>query len=83
MSGSDSNFPQSGQSGQEAILLPADLVAMLNQEAKASRKSIPNLIRQIIEDQIDGREASRIMKRIKEGKEKTIPAEEVYARLGI
>ena len=67
----------------KTIELPEELVAMLQAEAKRSRKTIAQYVAQWLEDQQDGREAMRRWKLIKSGKTKVIPAEEVYARLGI
>jgi len=67
----------------QTIELPVEVADMLKSEAKRNRKSIAEFIMQWLEDQIDGREAAKRMKRVKEGKSKLIPAEEVYARLGI
>jgi len=66
-----------------SLALPADLVQQLEREAKASKKTVTQLIGEWLEDQRDGREAMKVLKRIKDGKEKAIPAAEVYARLGI
>jgi predicted DNA-binding protein len=65
------------------IELPAEVAALLQNEARRSRKSIAECIMQWLEDQADGREAARISKRIKAGKEKVYPAKEVWARHGI
>lgn len=67
----------------ETIELPVAVAAMLKLEAQYSKMSIAEYIRQWLEDQADGREAARISRRMKSGKEKRIPAAEVYARLGI
>ncbi len=66
-----------------SIELPADVADQIAAEAKRSRKSVVAYVRELIEDQVDGREAAKVMKRIKDGKEKAHPADEVYARLGI
>ena len=71
------------QGGTAALELPADLVSMLEKEAKVRRKTIAKVVREWLEDQADARDATRIMKRIEEGKERLIPAEEVYKKLGI
>ena len=65
------------------IELPTELADQLQAEARRSRKSVVGYVRELIEDQVDGREAAKVMKRIKDGKEKAHPADEVYARLGI
>lgn len=67
----------------KTIELPENIASMLQAEAKRSRKSIAQYVAQWLQDQADGREAARVMQRIKEGKEKAISAEEVYAQLGI
>lgn len=69
--------------GTVSVTLPADVAKQLEQEAKASRKPIASILRQWLEDQSDAREAARVIKRIRSGKEKVHPAAEVYARLGI
>ncbi len=56
---------------------------MLEKEARSRRKSVTRYIAEWLEDQADYRAAERVMKRVREGKEKLIPAEEVYKRLGI
>ena len=71
------------QSETELIALPHEVANKLRVEAKKSRLSVAEFLMQWLEDQADGREAAEIMKRIESGKEKTIPAEEVWARLGI
>ena len=71
------------QSETELIALPLKVANMLRAEAKKSRLSVAEFLMQWLEDQADGREAAAILKRIESGKEKTIPAEEVWARLGI
>lgn len=65
------------------IELPEPVADMLEKEAKRSRKPVANLMAQWLQDQHDGREAMKVLKRIKEGKEKTYPAAEVWARHGI
>jgi predicted DNA-binding protein len=64
----------------KTIELPEELAAMLQAEAKRSRKTIAQYVAQWLEDQQDGREAAKVIKRIKEGKEKVYPAAEVWAR---
>ena len=66
-----------------ALELPADLVSMLEKEARAHRKTIAVYMREWLQDQADAREATRRWKDIDSGKTKTVPAEEVYNRLGI
>jgi predicted DNA-binding protein len=82
---SDSNTASTIRGGAplDSIALPHDLVVMLGKEAKARRKSVPELVRQWLEDQADGRRATEVLKRIQSGKEKTYPSEEVWARHGI
>jgi hypothetical protein len=82
---SDSNTSSTIRGGMalDSIALPHDLVVMLGKEAKAHRKSIPEYLRQWLEDQADGREADAVMKRVRAGKEKLVLADDVYARLGI
>lgn len=67
----------------QTIELPAEVADMLKSEARRSRQSIAEFIMQWLEDQIDGCQAASRMKRVKEGKSKLMPAEEVYAKLGI
>ncbi len=69
--------------GTTSIELPAELAALLEKEARSRRKSVTRYIAEWLEDQADYRAAERVMKRVREGKEKLIPAEEVYKRLGI
>jgi predicted DNA-binding protein len=84
---SDTNTNTNPQSaiagGLDNIALPHDVVKMLHREARLSRKSVTEAIRQWLQDQADGREAAKVLKRIQEGKEKLHPAKEVYARLGL
>lgn len=67
----------------QTIELPENIAAMLQAEARRSRKSVSNYIGQWLQDQADGREAARVLRRIEAGKEKLVPAEEVYAKLGL
>lgn len=67
----------------QSIELPTEVAQQLQAEAKRSRKSVAEYLAQWLEDQADGREATKIMKRVKDGKETASPADEVYARLGI
>ena len=69
--------------GTVSVELPADVVGMLKKEAKAHRRPIASVLREWLEDQIDAREAARRWKDIESGKTKTVPADEVYRRLGI
>ena len=69
--------------GTVSVELPADVVGMLKKEAKSHRRPIASVLREWLEDQIDAREAARRWKDIESGKTKTVPADEVYRRLGI
>jgi predicted DNA-binding protein len=82
---SDSNAPQfaPGAAGLESVALPHDVATMLMTEAKRNKKPVAEFLREWLEDQVDARESARIMKRVKDGKEKVHPAAEVWARLGI
>jgi predicted DNA-binding protein len=71
------------QIATQTIELPAQVAVMLKSEAQRSKKSIAQYLAQWLEDQADGREAAKIMQRIKEGKEKVYPADDVWARHGI
>ena len=77
------SLEQLSGAGTVSVDLPADLASMLQKEAKVKRKPIATVVREWLEDQADGREAAKIWKRIQDGKEKLIPAEEVYKKLGI
>jgi predicted DNA-binding protein len=66
-----------------SVSLPRAVVTMLEIEAKRSRKPIAEFMANWLQDQRDGREATKVLKRIKEGKEKTYPAAEVWERHGI
>lgn len=65
------------------VKLPADVAAMLSKEAKVQRKPLGPFVREWLEDLADARVAMRRWRAIKAGKTKTIPAAEVYKRLGI
>ena len=69
--------------GTVSVDLPKDLANMLQKQARAHRKPVAAYLREWLEDQADAREATRRWKDIQSGKTKTIPAEEVYKRLGI
>ncbi len=69
--------------GTVSVDLPADVAGMLQAEARRRRKSVVSYVRELIEDQIDGREAARRWKDIESGKTKPVPAAEVYKRLGL
>ncbi len=66
-----------------SIELPAELADQLVAEAKRSRKPVVEIVREWLEDRADVRDAQRIMKRIKDGKERLIPAAEVHEKLGL
>jgi len=84
MSDSQATFSGPGMgSALGSLSLPADLVQQLEREAKANKKTVTQLIGEWLEDQRDFREAAKVLKRVKEGKEKTYPAAEVWARHGI
>jgi hypothetical protein len=67
----------------ETIELPQEVAGLLKSEAQRSKLSIAEYLMQWLEDQVDGREAARRSKLLKSGKTKAIPAQEVYADLGI
>jgi hypothetical protein len=84
MSDTNSHFPNHAFGVElDSLPLPADLVHQLNKEAKVSKKTVTELIRQWLEDQSDGREAAKRSKLMKAGKTKAIPAADVYAKLGL
>lgn len=64
-------------------VLSPELLAAIQREAKASRRSPERMVREWLEDAADYREAVAVMKRIDSGKEKVHPAEDVYKRLGL
>lgn len=66
-----------------AIKLPADVAGMLRKEARSRHKAIAELVRELLQDQADAREAERRWKGHKTGVVKAVPAQEVYKRLGI
>lgn len=66
------------QIATETIELPAKVAVMLKSEAQRNKKSTAQYLTQWLEDQADGREAVKVMNRIKEGKEKVYPADEVW-----
>lgn len=68
---------------QGAGVLSPELLSAIEREAKAARRSPERMVREWLEDAADCREAVAVMKRIEAGKEKLIPAEEVYKRLGL
>ena len=65
------------------INLPPDVASLLEREAKVARRSVAAMLREWAQDHADGREAARRLKKIDSGKVKTVPAEDVYKRLGI
>ena len=73
----------SASASTRSIELPAELADQLQAEARRSRKSLVAYLQEQIEDQIDGREAAKRLKSLRSGKTKAIPAEQVYADLGI
>ncbi len=84
MSDTNSHFPNRAFGVElDSLPLPADLVHQLIKEAKVSKKTVTELIRQWLEDQSDGREVVKRSKLMKAGKTKAIPAAEVYAKLGL
>lgn len=73
----------SASASTRSIELPAELADQLQAEARRNRKSLVAYLQEQIEDQIDGREAAKRLKSLRSGKTKAIPAEQVYADLGI
>ncbi len=65
------------------IELPLEVAALLEKEAKRHRKPIARYVAEWLDDQRDGREATKRWKDIESGKTKLIPAEEVYKKLGL
>jgi len=63
--------------------LPAGLFAALEKESKRKRKTVAQMLAQILEDRADYLEAERRMKDVRSGKVKLIPAEEVCRNLGL
>lgn len=66
-----------------SLELPAGLFAALEKESKRKRKSVAQMLAQILEDRADYMQAEAVMKRVRAGTEKMIPAEEVYKSLGM
>lgn len=66
-----------------SLELPAGLFAALEKESKRKRKSVARMLAELLEDQADYRAAEAVMKRVRAGTEKMIPAEEVYKSLGL
>jgi len=66
-----------------SLELPAGLFAALEKESRRKRKTVAQMLAQILEDRADYLEAERRMKDIRSGKVKLIPAEEVYRSLGL
>lgn len=76
-----SGSPQPG--GTVALELPAGLAEALEKESRRKRKSVARMLAEYLEDLEDYRAAEAAMKRVRDGKEKFIPAEEVYKKLGL
>ena len=72
-------------SGNGTVLLeiPAGIFHELEKESKRKRKSVQQVIGQILEDRADFLQAEKRMADIRSGKEKLVPAEDVYKRLGL
>jgi predicted DNA-binding protein len=64
-------------------VLSPELLAAIQREAKASRRSPERMVREWLEDAADYREAVAVMKRVRDGKEQVHDAEDVYKRLGL
>lgn len=64
-----------------SLELPAGLFAALEKESRRKRKSVAQMLAQILEDRADYLEAERRMKDIRSGKVKLISAEDVYKSL--
>ncbi len=65
----------------ESIKLPAKVASMLKSEAEKNQLSIPELLLQWLDEQADARESAAVMKRIKDGQEKTSSWSEARKRL--
>lgn len=73
------------QSGTAALELPADLVSMLEKEARAHRKTIPAYMRQWLEERAETRAAERALRaaqKINKGKP-SVAAADLYRECGI
>ena len=73
------------QSGTAALELPADLVSMLEKEARAHRKTIPVYMREWLEERAEARAAERALRaaqKVNKGKP-TIAAADLYRECGI
>jgi len=68
---------------QGAGVLSPELLAAIQREAKASRRSPEQMVREWLEDAADGRKAEAVMKRVRAGKEQVYDAEDVFKSLGI
>lgn len=66
-----------------SIELPVALLHSLEKEGRRRHKTVAAVIAQMMQDREDFVAAEKVMKRVREGKEKLVPATEVYARLGI
>lgn len=66
-----------------SLELPAGLFASLEKEGRRRRKSVAQIIAQVLEDREDYLEAEKRMRDVRSGKVKLVDAEDVYKRLGI
>ena len=66
-----------------AIELPAYLIENLKKECKLRRKTVEQIIAEVLEDRADFLLAEQSMKDIKSGKTKLIPMEKVAKKLKI
>lgn len=64
-------------------VLSPELLAAIAREAKARRCSPERMVSQWLEDAIDYRKAEAVMKRVRAGKTKLIPAEKVFRELDL
>ena len=73
--------------GTASIDLDAATVRALIKQAKTSRKPAAalaaSLLRDVLEDAIDLRDARRVLSRVNTGTEKTVSTEEVFRRNGL
>ena len=81
MSGNSPFTPAHGDT--VTLELPYGVFQALQTEARANRKPIDRFMAEWLEDERDARLAHRRWKRIESGQEKSIPAQEVYKRLGL
>ena len=73
------------QSGTASLELPADLVSMLEKEARAHRKTIPAYMRQWLEERAEARASERALRaaqKINNGKP-SVAAADLYRDCGI